>query len=415
MYSAVTASIRVAELTSSSPGAIAVIRIRGPGALALADSIFEPAQPPRLAVSPARRPRVGYAGDSLRDQILAVPLGPSDVEIHTHGGPRPVQLVLDALRSRGAVVVTAEALGQTSDSSDSVLSARAALPVSTTDRVAQILLDQLGGAFDEELREVHERLVRGDLTGAYADLKALSHRSSWGVRLLTGWTIALAGRPNSGKSSLLNALLGYERALVDHAPGTTRDPLKARAALDGWPVELIDTAGLREIDDPLESEGVLLAARSHRESDVLLLVLDRALPLEGEAKRLLTKYPNAIRVASKSDLTPAWDNERIDAIGVSALSGHGLDRLVEVIVSRLVPESNKPGAGVAITEAIAEKLALACHALGAREAESARLIIADLLGDARNSRADALPSVTDPRQAEAGGSVSDPHRGPSRD
>jgi tRNA modification GTPase len=410
----VTAAIRVAVLTSSSPGAIAVIRIRGPGALALADSIFEPARPPRLAASPLRRPRVGYAGDSLRDQILAVPLGPSDVEIHTHGGPRPVQLVLDALRSRGAVVVTALELGQSSDSTESVQSASAAIPLATTDRVALVLLDQIGGAFDEELREVHERLVRGDLAGAHEHLETLSSRSSWGVRLLTGWTIALAGRPNSGKSSLLNALLGYERALVDHAPGTTRDPLRARAALDGWPVELIDTAGLREIDDPLESEGILRAARSHRESDVLLLVLDRALPLDHEAERLLTQYPSATRVASKSDLTPAWDHERIDAIGVSAFSGHGLDRLVEVIVSRLVPGSNKPGVGVATTKAIAEKLALACHALGARDAEAARLIIVDLLGDARTSRAETLPEVTDSRPAEAGGSVSDPHRGPSR-
>ena len=111
-----------------------------------------------------------------------------------------------------------------------------------------------------------------------------------GLRLIAGWRVVLAGRPNVGKSRLLNALTGYDRAIVDATPGTTRDVVTARTALDGWPVELADTAGLRPSDDPIEASGVALARARQGEADLVLVVLDRSEPLTDIDRAIVAEH-----------------------------------------------------------------------------------------------------------------------------
>src|SRR5205814_9029049 len=134
-------------------------------------------------------------------------------------------------------------------------------------RAAEVLVEQQLGALEGEVTRALARLP-DDPAGASDVVDALVRRAVVGLRLVSGWTVALAGRPNVGKSRLLNALAGYRRAIVDPSPGTTRDVVTVRTALDGWPVELADTAGLRAPGDPLEAAGIALARARQRDADL---------------------------------------------------------------------------------------------------------------------------------------------------
>ena len=121
--------------------------------------------------------------------------------------------------------------------------------------------------------------------------------------------MVLAGRTNVGKSSLLNALAGHGRAIVHHVPGTTRDAVTVATAIDGWPVELCDTAGLRPPDDAVERAGIELARERLAEADLVVLVADRSRPWSAEDQALRDQWPGAVLVHNKCDL-PASAGER---------------------------------------------------------------------------------------------------------
>src|SRR5262249_15942956 len=159
---------------------------------------------------------------------------------------------------------------------------------------------------------------------------------------------------NVGKSRLLNALAGYGRAIVDAAPGTTRDVVTVRTALDGWPVELADTAGLRDADDPLEASGIPLARARQPEAALRLVVLARSEPwTENDGARMEgvggeRESTRAVIVANKSDLSGAWEPLELDpqVLTISAERGDGIEALTHVLAERLVPLAPPPGAGV---------------------------------------------------------------------
>ena len=229
----------------------------------------------------------------------------------------------------------------------SAITAKAAidLPRAPTVRTAAILLAQAEGALEEELGRIARALPQ-DVPDALARLDALLERWPVGARLIAGWRVVLAGRPNVGKSHLLNALAGYERAIVDPTPGTTRDVVTVATAFDGWPVELADTAGLRTSLDPIESQGVSLARSRHRAADLVLLVLDRSEPLTEDDRALLAEWPRALRIANKADLPVSWCAAEQGALEVSATRGDGIEPLVATIARRLVPDP--PGEGVGV-------------------------------------------------------------------
>ena len=179
-----------------------------------------------------------------------------------------------------------------------------------------------------------------------------SSRGRVGLRLITGWRVVIAGRPNVGKSRLLNALAGYQRAIVHSAPGTTRDVVTVATALEGWPVELADTAGVRTTDDPIEQSGIDRALRQTETADLVLKVLDRSEPLRDRRSRAdraaghvppgrQQGRPAAGLGAERSALCrgPGRDSCRPER-------GEGLDLLIAAIVAALVPMPTEPGAGV---------------------------------------------------------------------
>lgn len=341
----------VSLLTSEARGAIAVVRVWGEGAVAAADTAFRPHRGPSLSASPAGRPRVGRVGEGTGDEVVAVVVEargrPPEAEIQCHGGPAAVSLAVEAVRAAGAERRTAEDWMLCGAPDPIRAQAAFDLGFAETGRSAMILLDQESGAFGEELDRLASRIATEP--SAVADgLEALIRRAGLGTRLVTGWRVVLAGRPNVGKSRLLNALAGYGRAIVSPTPGTTRDVVTARTAIDGWPVELADTAGLRPTDDPIERGGVSLARSRHLGADLVLLVLDRSEPLTEADRGLIAGHPLAIVVCNKSDLEASWQPEEAGpgTVFVSADRGDGLDELLGRIAGRLVPDPPPKGASV---------------------------------------------------------------------
>ena len=149
------------------------------------------------------------------------------------------------------------------------------LPRAPTVQTAEILLDQAQGALRAEIARLAD-LVETDARGGLAGLDALIERGRLGLRLLCGWKVVIAGRPNVGKSRLLNALCGFHRAIVDGVPGTTRDVVAFQTAFGGWPVELADTAGLRATADAIEQLGMERTRQELGAADLVVLVLDRS-------------------------------------------------------------------------------------------------------------------------------------------
>ena len=340
---------RVAEVSASGRGAIATLRIWGPGALAVASAAFRPNQGnPPLAATPVGRLRVGRIGVGLGDEVVAVVLGldPPEVEVQCHGGPAAVALVLNGLADQGARPVSARLWARDTTGSAIRADAGEALARAATVPVAEILLDQLGGALEADLRAVVALLAGPGHGAAQPLLEGLIARGEFGVRLLKGWRVVLAGRPNVGKSRLLNALAGYDRAIVAPTPGTTRDVVTVATAMAAWPIELADTAGLRSTTDPIESAGIQLARAHQQAADLVVVVLDRSEPLTAADQAILRDHPQALVVANKADLPAGWESPEMNILTVSAERGDGVEALVAAIVARLGLIAPPAGSGV---------------------------------------------------------------------
>ncbi|MCA9269016.1 MAG: 50S ribosome-binding GTPase [Planctomycetales bacterium] len=301
-------------------------------------------------------------------------------ELHCHGGRVVAQALLAALSQQGCRIVDWNEACRLTGESAIATAARQILANARTARVALVALDQWHGALADAIASIIAAMDAGGALQADARLAALLARSNFGLHLGDPWRVVLAGRPNVGKSSLMNALLGFERAIVFDQPGTTRDVVTAQTAVDGLPVALSDTAGLRPAGDAIEQQGVALARAQAATADLLLFVEDASATPTADDAVLAAEYPNATIVLNKVDVASRpWEaSERL--VPVSAKTGEGIADLVRHISRRLAPDPPGPGEAAPFTAAQCTSLAEARRLLRSESnAPAARAVLAALL------------------------------------
>jgi tRNA modification GTPase len=352
----------VAIATPPGRGGIGVVRVSGPDAQKIGGRLLErTALEPRRATFTRARDADGVPIDQVVATLFSAPssyTGQDVLEISAHGSPlllttivraaiaagarhaEPGEFTLRAFLSGRLTLAQAEAVADLVD---------AATPAQ-----ARAAFDQLDGTLTEAIARIDHKLL--DLTarleasldfpdegyhfvtpeetgGAIEDVinsvAELLRDAARGRPVREGRLVAICGRPNVGKSSLFNSLVGFDRAIVTPDPGTTRDPIGETVAIEGVPVRLIDTAGLRAASDAAETEGVRRAGRAIETADVIIVMLDRSRPLDDRDLDLLstTAARRRIVVANKVDQSPAWQPGDVEvvAIELSLVTRDGLD------------------------------------------------------------------------------------------
>ncbi len=354
---------RVAAITPLGAAGIAVVRLAGPDALQIAARVFDP--PSGASGAGQFEPgRVAYGhivdDDQVIDDVVVTvqPLPATEgeppkaiVDINPHGGIRVVQRILMLLVRQGAQLTDPEEIGLLGWPASSPIEREAwvSLTRAQTQRGATWLASQQT-ILPAVLRRCVDRLdgaSAADVEAVQAELKGLQDRHEPARRLVEGASIVLAGPPNAGKSTLGNRLFGQPRSLVTEQPGTTRDWVAEPAAVEGVPIVLIDTAGLRVTEDAIEQSAIERSLGRVVSADVALLVLDRSEGITPSNRHavatlldarppertllVLNKCDLPDRVGASFDLDAAW----MDRIQISAATGEGLDELGRAIAASM--------------------------------------------------------------------------------
>ncbi len=367
----------VVLLTPEGRAAVATLLVEGPQATALVGELFHAANGRPLERQPLLRIVFGrWQSNDSGEELLVCRRNENRLEIHCHGGRAAVAAIIEALVQRGCRAGDWRQWVQASVADPLAAAAHVALAQATTERAAVILWDQASGALRRAVDELAALISAGDAQLALARVNVLLEFAAVGQHLIKPWNVVLAGRPNVGKSSLINALVGYQRAIVHVTPGTTRDVVTAAAAIDGWPVELADTAGLRLGADPLETAGIQLARDRLSEADLVVLVFDAASPWSSDDEALLREWPLAVCVQNKCDLISPSERMAARRVGLysSALRGEGIDDLQRAIGARLVPQSPPAGAAVPFLPSQVEVLARIREARAGRASRRGRRV-----------------------------------------
>jgi len=356
----------VARATPPGRGGVAVLRISGPQAGAIAEQLLGRIPQPRFATLASF---VDGGGEAIDSGIALYFPGPASftgedvLELQGHGSPIVVDMLIERICSLGARVAEpgefsqraflndkldlaqAEAIADLIDSSSrtAARAARRSLQGDFSDIVLQLNADvtalrvYVEAAMDfpeEEIDFLSDVALQERMDSVRANFDETEKTVLHGRLLRDGVTVVLAGRPNAGKSSLLNMLAGYDAAIVTDIPGTTRDLVREQIELNGLPVHIIDTAGLRSTGDVVEEEGVRRAQRELANADHALVLIDSQSANQEELNKLLAELPEGLDytvVRNKIDLSGECAGIQLsalgDAVGVSARTGAGIDAL----------------------------------------------------------------------------------------
>lgn len=379
--------------TAPAVAAIGILRLSGPEAMAVADAVFRPADGRPLSAHPRRTMVCGALTDRegrVLDHALAVTFaaghsytGEDSAEFHCHGSPVVLQegllslFAAGARQARGGEFTRRAFLSGNLDltQAEAVIDLiEAETPQAARNAAGQVdgaLLRQIAPLYDglmdvasrfyavvdypdEDIEDLTREALGRTLAQTAEALRALLGTFRRGQILKNGLSTAILGRPNVGKSSLLNALAGFERAIVTDIPGTTRDTVEERVRCGELLLRLTDTAGLRETEDPVERLGVARSRAAAAGAALCLAVLDASAPLTEEDREVLAlaaAAERAIVVVNKCDLSrrlelPATD---LPVVALSARTGKGIAEL-EAVIAALYPAEGAP-AGQILTNA----------------------------------------------------------------
>ena len=356
--------------TPAGTSAIAVIRVSGPQVPAIAQTIFQEPSLPRLARHADYRDTRGQLVDDVLFTYFAAPnsfTGEDILEISCHGNPFIAQKILEDLFARNCRPAEAGEFSKRAflngrmdlSQAEAVMDLIQARSVRALAAANQQLRGSLGRKInelisllisilahieayidfpDEDLPAEDQKLVLANLTKLQTVTSQLLATSHYGELLREGIKTIIIGEPNAGKSSLLNRLVGRERALVSAEPGTTRDYIEERIVTGSHWMRLIDTAGLNESPSSLEKRGIDKTLEQAAEADLFLWVLDSTRPVPTLPAKLLARMTptNTVVVINKVDLSPATGFSRgtsFPAVRISALHGTGLDALLSAITN----------------------------------------------------------------------------------
>ena len=396
--------------TAAAPAGLGVVRLSGPEAAAIADRVFAAVSGRKVAEFAGYGAAYGRVHDAAGEIDEAVALrfraprsytGEEVVELSVHGGEYLLKRLLRAALDAGARLaepgeftrrafengkldLTAaesvmDLVGATGEQAHraalaaregatfaAVTAVREALTAAAADLAAWVDFP------DEDVPAVDPATLDAALSDAEGALARLIATADAGKLLREGADVVLAGKPNVGKSTVMNLLARCERALVTEVPGTTRDAVEAPLLIGGLPVRLTDTAGLHATDDPVESLGVALARKRLEGAQLVLAVLDRSRPLDGEDEALFAALAGrkALWLINKTDLPAAWEASALPAgLNTLALSAKndGPDTLEAALKAALCPDEIDPSAGM-----IANERQLDCARQAARAVVEAR-------------------------------------------
>jgi len=357
------------RLTGSGRSAIAVLMLQGDGAESILQRCFTPANH-----VPFKEGQIRYGlwiGTELKatedaetqarsseqpaESVVITPVADQTFEIHCHGGPAAVARIEADMRACRAISASSVHVANGSKPSEHPLLIREAETVlmkCNTPRTAGIVMDQIRGALLDWANKWRNSVTPANVPEFRAELEPLLNAAAVTVRLSEPFRVVLTGPPNVGKSSLLNALVGFDRSITLDMAGTTRDVLHANTVIAGLPIQFSDTAGIRDhaAVETIEREGIRQAQLAAGNADLLLLVCE-PLP-EGGFSKMTPSSPEVrqLRVLNKIDRQlqspPLTDHPdaRFD-VGTNALTGDGLAELMVTIGTRLgknLPDAGKP-------------------------------------------------------------------------
>lgn len=377
--------------TAQAPGGIGIVRLSGSSALQIADKVFSAASAAKLIESSGYRAHFGKVvkGEETVDEAVCLVFraphsytGEDTAEIYCHGGLYVTGKVLQTVLEAGAQPAEAGEFtkraflnGKLSlDRAEAVMSlveaqgeqaARAALSALEGNLAKKIkeetslLIKAVAGISakidfpDDEVEQIADEELLSILRGVSERLKKLLETFDTGQVITRGAKTVIAGRPNVGKSTLMNLLTGYERSIVTEHPGTTRDVIEETITLGGLTLRLADTAGLRETDDPVEGIGVELALKKIKNADLVLAVFDGSDVLTAEDKILLEACAGkpSIAIINKTDLPRTLDKEYIagiadEVVEISAARGEGVETLAEAVSRALGVDGFDPSSAM---------------------------------------------------------------------